>query len=118
MSFTTLKQRVDDENRHFNPAWTDNSMLRRSPLVICSIKCLATVVFELLSIELKKADMSMAVDESTDAAQLDSYVCVILSKRNQLYCHYTAHYCRYVVLTGRGKMCDPASVLGFKIRPN
>lgn len=118
MSFTTLEQRVDDENRRFNPAWTNSYLLRCSPLVIYSIECLATVVFEVLLVELKKADTSMAVDESTDAAQSGSYVCVILTKRNQLYCHYTAHYCRYVVLTGRGKMCHPASVLGFKIRPN
>lgn len=58
----------------------------------------------------------MAVDES-DAAQLGFYVCVTLSKRNQLYCHYTVHYCRYVVLTGCGKCETQLKYLVLKSVP-
>lgn len=47
--------------------------------VICSIEILNTVVFEMLLVELQRADMSMAVDESAETTQ-----------------HYTTGHIQYV----------------------
>lgn len=48
--------------------------------IIHSVEILARVVFELLLAELKKADVSVAVDESRDTAQRGVYVHFLDSK--------------------------------------
>lgn len=69
----------------------------------------------MLLVELKRADASVAVDESTDAAPLGMYVLFFFfldsqsfqeesgSKRDASFIATTAHYCSYLLLTGHWK---------------